>query len=71
MPNLAMVRARSTFSPVKSQQRPEERWLEIPLLSTLSEKWVSRLLRLSLLTANLLMSLLAMALRIALSAGVP
>ena len=37
----AIICARSMFSPVNSQHRPERFWSVMPLLLTRSEKWVS------------------------------
>ena len=60
----------STFNPVKSQQRPEDCWLVIPLDTTLLEKLVSKLARFSWFSANVLILVPPSALRMALSAGV-
>ena len=38
MSYFAIALARKTFSPAKSQQRPDDCWSVMPLLSTLSEK---------------------------------
>ena len=65
------ILARSTLRPVKSQQRPDESWLVIPLVLTRSEKWVSIIASDSELTANAAIEFDERALRIAFCSAEP
>ena len=65
-----MARARITFSPVNSQQRPLDFWSLMPREGTLCEKCVSLLAGLAAERASWLMLVPAMALLMARSAGV-
>ena len=62
--------ARNTFSPVKSQHLPDCFWLVMPLVFTLSEKWVSIIAWLAAFSASTEMEVVFRALRTALSVAV-
>jgi hypothetical protein len=65
-----MALARITFSPVNSQQRPDDCWSVMPFDSTLMEKSVFNAFWFSWFNASSLMLVPPMAFRNALSAAV-